>query len=109
MPTKEDLARVWAEKKAVVRIGKSGLVDGIVEEVIRQLKKQRIIKVRFLRTATVEMEKLIKGDRHKFATSEQLDQKSAELEKAIPAVTERVQQTLAKAGRRRPVVPWKGV
>jgi len=56
MPTKEDLARVWAEKKAVVRIGKSGLVDGIVEEVIRQLKKQRIIKVRFLRTATVEMD-----------------------------------------------------
>ena len=56
MPTKEDLARVWAEKKPAVRIGKAGLAPGIVEEVTRQLKKQRIIKVRFLRTATVELE-----------------------------------------------------
>jgi RNA-binding protein YhbY len=52
MPTKEDLAHIWVEKKAVVRIGKSGLADRIVEEVTRQLKKQRVIKVRFLRTAT---------------------------------------------------------
>jgi CheY-like chemotaxis protein len=36
-----------------------------------------------LQAATVEMEKLIKGDPHKFATSEQLDQNLAELEKAI--------------------------
>lgn len=55
MPTKEDLARVWAEKKPAIRIGKAGLAKGIVEEVNRQLKKQRVIKVRFLRTATAEL------------------------------------------------------
>ncbi|UCD77922.1 MAG: response regulator, partial [Desulfobacterales bacterium] len=33
--------------------------------------------------ATVEIEKLIKGDHHKFATSEQLDQKLAKLETAV--------------------------
>jgi CheY-like chemotaxis protein len=36
-----------------------------------------------LQVATVELEKLIKGDPHKFATSEQLDRNLAELEKAI--------------------------
>jgi RNA-binding protein len=52
MPTKDDLAQIWAKKKPAVRIGKSGLDTGILEEVTRQLKKQGVIKVRFLRSAT---------------------------------------------------------
>ncbi|MFX0169985.1 MAG: YhbY family RNA-binding protein [Candidatus Hodarchaeota archaeon] len=55
MPTKGDLARIWADKKPAVRVGKSRLESGVVEEIIRQLKKQKIIKVRFLRTATAEV------------------------------------------------------
>ena len=56
MPTKDDLARIWAEKKPSVRVGKSGLDTGILEEVTRQLKKQRVIKVRFLQSATAGMD-----------------------------------------------------
>ena len=52
MPTKDDLARIWAEAKPAVRIGKDGLDTGIIEEVNRQLKKQKIIKVKFLKSSS---------------------------------------------------------
>jgi RNA-binding protein YhbY len=50
MPTKNDLARIWADMKPAVRVGKAGLDAGIVEEVKRQLKRQKVIKVKFLRS-----------------------------------------------------------
>ncbi len=46
-----ELERVWAEAKPSVRIGKGGVDAGVVAEIKRQLKRQRIIKVRFLRSA----------------------------------------------------------
>ena len=64
MPTKADLARIWAEEKPSVRIGKDGIDAGIVEEVIRQLKRKRVIKVKFL---------------NKVAGSDKIDQMAQEL------------------------------
>ncbi|MFX1577706.1 MAG: YhbY family RNA-binding protein [Promethearchaeota archaeon] len=52
MPTKADLARIWAEEKPAVRIGKGGLDAGVIEEVNRQLKKRKVIKVRFLKSTS---------------------------------------------------------
>jgi RNA-binding protein len=52
MPTKADLARIWAEEKPAVRIGKDGLDAGVVEEVKRQLKKRKVIKVKFLKSSS---------------------------------------------------------
>jgi RNA-binding protein len=52
MPTKADLARIWAEEKPAVRIGKDGLDAGVIEEVKRQLKKRKVIKVKFLKTSS---------------------------------------------------------
>jgi len=50
MPTKTELARIWAKEKPAVRIGKGGLDEGVIEEVIRQLKKKKVIKVKFLKS-----------------------------------------------------------
>ncbi len=51
MPTKADLARIWAEEKPAVRIGKDGLDAGVIEEVNRQLKKRKVIKIKFLKSS----------------------------------------------------------
>ncbi len=61
MPTKADLARIWAEEKPAVRIGKDGLDAGIIEEVNRQLKKQKVIKVKFLKSSSAsdDIDKLV--------------------------------------------------
>ncbi len=53
LPSKEDIARIWADEKPAVRIGKEGLDTGIIEEVKRQLKRQKVIKVKFLRSTTI--------------------------------------------------------
>ncbi|MDO8123318.1 MAG: YhbY family RNA-binding protein [Candidatus Hermodarchaeota archaeon] len=53
MPSKDDIARIWADEKPAVRIGKEGLDAGIIEEVKRQLKRQKVIKVKFLRSMTL--------------------------------------------------------
>jgi RNA-binding protein len=47
---KEMMARVHALSPAV-HIGKSGLSQGIVDEVKLKLKKEKVIKVRFLSSA----------------------------------------------------------
>ncbi len=53
MPTKADLARIWAKEKPAVRIGKAGLDTGVIEEVNRQLKKLKVIKVKFLKSTAI--------------------------------------------------------
>ena len=53
LPSKDDIARIWAEEKPAVRIGKEGLDAGIIDEVKRQLKRQKVIKVKFLRSMTI--------------------------------------------------------
>ncbi len=64
MPIKADLARIWAEEKPAVRIGKGGLDAGVIEEVNRQLKKGKVIKVKFLKS---------------MSTSENMDELAASL------------------------------
>jgi RNA-binding protein len=41
----------------ILRIGKSGLTPGVIEEIKRQLKKRRLIKVKFLRSAANDKSK----------------------------------------------------
>lgn len=53
LPSKDDIARIWADEKPAVRIGKEGIDAGIIEEVKRQLKRQKVIKVKFLRSMTM--------------------------------------------------------
>jgi RNA-binding protein YhbY len=48
---KRELARVWAEEKASIRIGKGGIDDGLVTEMKRLLKRMRIVKIRVLPSA----------------------------------------------------------
>ena len=50
MPTKDDLARIWTDQKPAVRIGKSGLEPRVIEEINRQLKTKKVIKVKFLKS-----------------------------------------------------------
>lgn len=40
----------------VVRIGKAGLTDSIIEEIRRQIKKRKLIKVRFLKSSLDAMD-----------------------------------------------------
>jgi RNA-binding protein YhbY len=51
---RRELARVWAEEKPSVRIGKAGVNERVVEEVKRQLKRKRLIKVRVLPSAVLD-------------------------------------------------------
>ncbi len=37
--------------KASVQIGKGGISEGVVEEIIAQLKKRKVVKIKFLRNA----------------------------------------------------------
>lgn len=53
LPSKDDKARIWADEKPAVRIGKEGIDAGIIEEVKRQLKRRKVIKVKFLRSMTI--------------------------------------------------------
>jgi RNA-binding protein len=51
MRDKRELARVWAEDKPSVHVGKGGVNEQVAQEVRRQLKRQRLIKVRILPAA----------------------------------------------------------
>ncbi len=51
---RSELGRVWAEEKPSVRIGKAGVNESVIEEVKRQLKRKRLIKVRVLPSAVLD-------------------------------------------------------
>ena len=51
---RRELARVWAEEKPSVRIGKAGVNEQVIEEIKRQLKRKRLIKVRVLPSAVLD-------------------------------------------------------
>jgi RNA-binding protein len=51
---RHELARVWAEEKPSIRIGKAGVNKQVVEEVKRQLKRKRLIKIRVLPSALLD-------------------------------------------------------
>ena len=40
-----------------IRIGKSGLTDGTVSEIKKQLKVKKLVKIKFLKTALGEMKR----------------------------------------------------
>ncbi|MBC7110203.1 MAG: YhbY family RNA-binding protein [Archaeoglobi archaeon] len=40
--------------KPHVQIGKSGLTEGVIEEIKRQLEDKKVIKIRFMRSITKE-------------------------------------------------------
>lgn len=42
---------------AIVRIGKAGMTEKVIEEVKKQLKKKKIIKVKFLKTGLTQDKK----------------------------------------------------
>ncbi|MEE9524990.1 MAG: YhbY family RNA-binding protein [Candidatus Woesearchaeota archaeon] len=56
--------KIMAEKakniQPILRIGKSGVTDGIIEEIKRQLRKRKLIKIKFLKSA-------IEGSKKEFA------------------------------------------
>ncbi|MEM2934316.1 MAG: 50S ribosomal protein L10 [Methanocellales archaeon] len=43
--------------KAAIQIGKGGITSGVVEELRRQLKEKKLVKVKFLRSALEKAEK----------------------------------------------------
>ena len=47
--------KIMAEKaqhiQPILRIGKSGVTEGLIEEIKRQLKKRKLIKIKLLRSA----------------------------------------------------------
>ncbi len=43
--------------KVAIQIGKKGITNGVVEELKRQLKEKKLVKVKFLRTALGETER----------------------------------------------------
>ena len=45
----------------VLRIGKSGLTEGVIEEIKKQLKKKKLIKIKFLKSVLED------NDKKKFA------------------------------------------
>jgi RNA-binding protein len=40
-----------------IRIGKAGLSEGVIEEIMHQLKKKKLIKVKLLRSSLDELKK----------------------------------------------------
>ncbi|MBD3249597.1 RNA-binding protein [Candidatus Woesearchaeota archaeon] len=55
--TSKDIKKKAKELEPVIRIGKNGLNEPVVEEIKKQLKKKRLIKVKFLRSALEDKDK----------------------------------------------------
>ena len=45
-----------SEDVSVVRIGKQGISEGTIKEIIRQLKEHKIVKIKFLNTIVTSKE-----------------------------------------------------
>ncbi|MEM2924902.1 MAG: 50S ribosomal protein L10 [Methanocellales archaeon] len=54
---KRDMKKKSALLKAVIQIGKEGITNGVVEELKRQLKEKKLVKVKFLRSALEKTER----------------------------------------------------
>lgn len=54
MSEKQELVEKAKKLEPVLRIGKNGLTSGVVEEIKKQLKKKKLIKVKFLKAALEE-------------------------------------------------------
>ena len=49
--TKKELVEKAKLLEPISRIGKSGLTEGVVKEITRQLKKKKLVKIKFLKSA----------------------------------------------------------
>jgi len=58
----------------VIRIGKNGITDSVINELLRQLKKKRLIKIKFLKSfITNKDKKLVVQELMKKTNSEVID------------------------------------
>ena len=57
MTLKYDLTEKAKLLEPVLRIGKSGVTPGVIEEIKRQLKKKKLIKIKFLKPALADKDK----------------------------------------------------
>ena len=51
--TTYDLKRDAVHLSPVLNVGKSGITDSLVEELLKQLKKNKLVKVKILKSAAV--------------------------------------------------------
>lgn len=72
MKTKSELRSEAQGLDPVIRIGKNGLTDAVVLEIIKLLKKKRLIKIKFLRS-------FVEGNDRKKAASELAEKTGAVL------------------------------
>ncbi len=57
MPSLKELKSKAVELKPIIWIGKSGLTDNAIKEIKIQLKKKKLIKVKFLKSIVKEKDK----------------------------------------------------
>ncbi|MDP7180497.1 MAG: YhbY family RNA-binding protein [Candidatus Woesearchaeota archaeon] len=55
--TKKDLKEKAKTLEPVIRIGKSGLSDGTIAEIKKQLEKKKLIKIKLLKAAIKDKDK----------------------------------------------------
>jgi RNA-binding protein len=72
MPSKKELKSKAMLLEPIINIGKGGLTDSVIEEIKVQLKRKKLIKVKFLKSA------LIKKDKKELA-QELVDKTNAQL------------------------------
>ena len=57
MPSKHQLVEKAKLLEPIIRIGKSGLTEGVIEEIKTQLKKNKLIKIKLLKAALVDKDR----------------------------------------------------
>ncbi len=57
MPTLKDLKSKALHLEPTIRVGKNGMTDSIVEEIICQLKKRKMVKIKMLKSFADGVEK----------------------------------------------------
>ncbi len=69
-----NLKRDAANLTPLLNIGKNGVTDSLVEEVLRQLKQNKLVKVKILKSALEDMDrKAIAGELAKRTGSQLID------------------------------------
>ena len=57
MPSKHELVEKAKLLEPILRIGKSGLTEGVIKEIKVQLKQNKLIKIKLLKGALVEKDR----------------------------------------------------
>ncbi len=64
-----DLKREAVHLSPILNVGKSGITDSLVEELLKQLKKNKLVKVKILKSAAV-------GSSERMALAEELSSRT---------------------------------